>query len=190
MAEAAPARVELREQAALGLGEQRLGERLARRLGLGRAPQRADERLRLRGDVLRPLPVRVGDRAQHLPERGQPVPRLGREVRAAEERLAVGREEDGERPAALAGERDDRVHVHGVDVRPLLAIDLDVDEELVHDAPPSPRRRTTRAPSRGTSGRRSSRSRRAAASPPRGRAPSASSPHGCQSTGLSACWRR
>ena len=99
---------------------------------LGRPPQRADERLGLRGDVLGPLPVRVGDRAQHLPERGQPVPRLGREVRAAEERLAVGREEDGQRPAALPGERDDGVHVDRVDVRPLLAIDLDVDEELVH----------------------------------------------------------
>ena len=38
MAEAAPAGVELGEEDALGLGEQRLGERLARRLGLGRPP--------------------------------------------------------------------------------------------------------------------------------------------------------
>ena len=104
-----------------------------RRLSLGRAAQRADERLGLGGNVVRMLPVRAGDRAQHLAERGQPVPGLGREVRPAEERLAVGREEDGERPAALAGEGDDRVHVHRVDVGPLLPVDLDVDIELVHE---------------------------------------------------------
>ena len=37
------------------------------------------------------------DRQQHLPEGRQPVPRLGREVRAAEEGLAVGRQEHGHR---------------------------------------------------------------------------------------------
>ena len=42
------------------------------------------------------------------------------------------REEDRHRPAAAAGERDDRVHVERVDVRPLLAVDLDVHEALVH----------------------------------------------------------
>ena len=69
---------------------------------------------------------------QHLPERRHPVPRLRRVVRAAEERLAVRREEDRHRPAAVAGERDDGVHVDRVDVRPLLAVDLDADEVLVH----------------------------------------------------------
>jgi hypothetical protein len=133
VAEAAPARVELSEQDALGFREHLLGERLPRRLSLGRLAQRAYERLRLRGHVLRPLAVRVGDGPQHLPERGQAVTRLGREVRAAEERLAVRREESGEGPAALPRERDDGVHVHGVDVRALLPVDLDADEEFVHE---------------------------------------------------------
>ena len=43
-----------------------------------------------------------------------------------------GRQEDGHRPAAVAGQRDDRVHVDRVEVGPLLAVDLDVDEALVH----------------------------------------------------------
>ena len=63
---------------------------------------------------------------------GQPVPRLRRVVRAAEERLTLGREKDGHRPAAVPRERDDRVHVQRVDVGPLLAVDLDADEALVH----------------------------------------------------------
>ena len=71
----------------------------------------------------------------------QPVPRLRRQVGAAEERLALRRQEDGQRPAAAAGQRDDRVHVDRVDVGPLLAVDLDADEVLVHQ----------RAPSRGSS---------------------------------------
>ena len=44
----------------------------------------------------------------------------------------VRRQEDGHRPAAAAGQRDDRVHVDRVEVRALLAVDLDVDEVLVH----------------------------------------------------------
>ena len=44
----------------------------------------------------------------------------------------VGRQEDRHRPAAVTGHRDDRVHVDGVEVGPLLAVDLDVHEVLVH----------------------------------------------------------
>ena len=83
-------------------------------------------------DVLAPLAVGAGDRVQHLPEARQPVPRRRRVVRAAEERLALGREEDGHRPAAVPGQRDDRVHVDRVEVGALLAVDLDADELLVH----------------------------------------------------------
>ena len=55
-----------------------------------------------------------------------------REVGAAPDRLAVGREEHGERPAALLAEGMERRHVDLVDVGPLLAIDLDVHEKPVH----------------------------------------------------------
>ena len=55
-----------------------------------------------------------------------------REVGAAPDRLAVGGEEHGERPAALFAEGVKSVHVDLVDVGPLLAVDLDVDEQPVH----------------------------------------------------------
>ena len=63
------------------------------------------------------------------------------------------------------------LHVDRVHVRPLLAVDLDADEVLVEVAPPWCRPRTTRAPSRGTSGtrrtRRSATPARCVASPRR-----------------------
>ena len=127
---------------------------------------------------------------QHLRPGRHPLARLGREVGAGVERHAVGREEHVQRPAAAAGHRLDGVHVDRVDVGALLAVDLDADEALVHQRRDLAGPRSTRAPSRGTSGRRRSRSRRGSACPPRARAPSASSPHGYQSTGLSACWSR
>jgi hypothetical protein len=82
--------------------------------------------------VFTPVAVQIGDRDEHLLERGHPVTRLRREVGAAEERLAGRREEHRQRPPAVAGHRDDRVHVDPVHVRTLLAVDLDVDEALVH----------------------------------------------------------
>ena len=78
------------------------------------------------------LAVEIRDRDEHLAKRRHPVPRLGREVGAADERLALRRKEDGQRPAAVAGHRHHRVHVDPVHVGPLLAVDLDVDEALVH----------------------------------------------------------
>ena len=57
---------------------------------------------------------------------------LLREIGAAPERLGVRGEEHGERPAALFAERMQRPHVDRVDIGTLLAVDLDVDEEVVH----------------------------------------------------------
>ncbi len=84
-------------------------------------------------DVVAPLAPRLGDRAQELREARDPVPRLGREVRARVERLRVRRHEDRRRPAARPGHPDSRLHRHRVHVRALLAIDLHVHEELVHE---------------------------------------------------------
>ena len=130
-AEAAPLRVERRAQPAHRLADQRLGERLRRRRAAPGAADRLDELRRRAGDVPATLAVRARDRLQHLAEARQAVTRLGREVRAAVERLAVGRQEHRQRPAAVPGQRDDRVHVDRVEVRPLLPVDLDVDEVLV-----------------------------------------------------------
>jgi hypothetical protein len=81
------------------------------------------------------------------------------EVGAAVERALVGRQEHGERPAAaLAHELDDLL-VDRVDVGALLAVDLDVDEAFVHQRRDLGGPRTTRGPSRGTSGTRRSRPR-------------------------------
>ena len=63
----------------------------------------------------------------------QPLELVPGEVGPGVERVALGRGEDGERPAALAGHRLEGLHVDRVDVRPFLAVDLDVDEVLVHE---------------------------------------------------------
>ena len=82
------------------------------------------------------------------------------------------------------------LHVDAVDVGTFLPIDLDRHEVLVEHARRRRRSRTTRAPSRGTSDRSSTRSRgKIGLSSSRARA-KASSPHGNQSTGLLACWSR
>ena len=130
--EAAPLRVELRAERGDRVVQQLRRQRLARRLPGGALPQRLHEHGRLLRDVVAAVAVRLGDRAEHLLERRHAVPRLRREVGAAEERLAVGREEHRHRPAALPRQRDDGVHVHRVDIGPLLAIDLHADEEVVH----------------------------------------------------------
>ena len=131
-AEAAVRTVERARDALLRLGQQRRRERLGRRLDPRRVADRLDEPLRLRDDVVALRPPGLRHREQELRERRHPVPRLGREVGACVERLARRREEDRHRPAALTRHRDGRVHVERVDVGPLLAIDLDVDEVLVH----------------------------------------------------------
>ena len=87
----------------------------------------------LLGDRGALLAIRGGDARQEIDESGQPVAGVLRKIGAAEERLAGGRQEHRQRPAAGAA-REQRVRrlVDLVEVRPLLAVDLDVDEELVH----------------------------------------------------------
>ena len=74
----------------------------------------------------------VVDGVEEAHEAGHALPVVGREVGAAEERAAAGVEEHGHGPAAAAGHGLDGLHVDGVDVGPFLAIDLDVDEAVVH----------------------------------------------------------
>ncbi len=87
----------------------------------------------LRGDVVAVGAPRLVHRVEHPPEAGHPGAVIGREVGPGVERPSVGVEEDGHRPAAAAGHRLHRLHVDRVDVGPLLAVDLHVDEAGVHD---------------------------------------------------------
>ena len=132
-AEPSPLHVELCFESAQRLPQEALGQGLSRRRKLAGLAHRVDECRSLLGHVSPALLVRIRDRDQHLLEAREPVPRLGRVVRAAEEGLALRREEDRHRPAAVPGQRDDRVHVERVDVGPLLAVDLDAHEALVHE---------------------------------------------------------
>ena len=56
---------------------------------------------------------------------------FGREIGAAEKRLAVGREERGERPAALSGNGADRGLIARVDVGALVAIHFHGNVKLI-----------------------------------------------------------
>ena len=103
--------------------------------GLRAAPaSRCHQRRAVLLDLLRLLAKQPGDLVQHVDEAGPAVARRSREIGAAPDRLALGREKHGQRPAALLAEMMQRRHVDLIDVRPLFAIDLDVDEQLVHDA--------------------------------------------------------
>ena len=117
------------------------GDRLADHVGAGLRPLREGLRPQRSGDLGGgPLDVGAavpegvvggledGGKAGHAPAR------LGGEVGAAEEGGPAGGQEDGHRPAPLAGDGLDRLHVDRVEVGALLAIDLDVDEELVHQS--------------------------------------------------------
>ena len=160
------------------------GDRLARRRSR-RMPCRAPaDRLRLRPPPgSRPRAIRVEHAREHRPERRAPVLPLRRKIGAAVEDLAVGREEGGERPAALAGKRLHRALIACVHVGPLVAIDFDADEVLVDERRRSPDLRRTRRPSRGTSGTTPRRCRAGPADPAARAAANASSPHGNQWTG-------
>ena len=109
------------------------GPMLGARLGQSELAQR----LLQSGDVLRDFVgiavIGVGDGAQHLGEARPSPALLRREIGAAPEGLAVGRQEHGERPAALLAEQGQGRLIDGVEVGALLAVDLDVDVELVHE---------------------------------------------------------
>jgi len=89
---------------------------------------------RLRG----PRPLLPPDAIQLLEDAAETdaraaLPVAGGKVGAGEERLALRREEDAHRPAAVLGEHLDGLHVDGVHVGALLAIDLHRHEALVQD---------------------------------------------------------
>jgi hypothetical protein len=125
--------VELAPERRDRLVERRGAQRLVRRAQQRAARQPARHPAALLADLLATVGPGARDRLEHLREAGHAVARLGREVRAAVERHLLGREEHVQRPAAVAGHRLHGLHVESVDVRALLAVDLDVHEVLVHE---------------------------------------------------------
>ena len=116
--------------------DRRFQEALVRGLGGGlELPDRAEPGARLGRALPQLLALArkcIDHRLHHHPEARHAAALLGREVGAAKERHSVGVAEDRHRPAAAPAHRLHRLHVEGVDVGALLAVDLDVDEVLVH----------------------------------------------------------
>ena len=136
LAESAEPAVELARQI---LPRAREGRSIQR--GVGRRGRRQklaehlDQRLALPLDVRSVIAVVLGDALEHFGKRGHPVPRLRWKIRTAEERPLVARRKKHREWPAAAALREHLVRglVDTIEVGALLAIDLDVDEELVHD---------------------------------------------------------
>ena len=140
--EAAPRGVETAGQ--LGRGRrQQLGiqrPRVARFLGPahqvaghGGAPgDGRHQRVGLPFDLVAALPPGLVDGLEHTTETRGAVRVARREVRAGEEGAAVGGEKERHGPPPASRHGLDGVHVDGVDVRPLLAVDLHGHESGVH----------------------------------------------------------
>jgi len=99
---------------------------VGRWLHLGGAVERLDEVAGLLEQLAAAVAPGLADGGEQLEERPLRV------VRAAVEGTAVGSEEHRHGPAAVAVDGLDGVHVDGIDVGPLLAVDLDAHEPLVH----------------------------------------------------------
>ena len=123
-------RIDRGHEAAGELGEPRFRRRLGARTAAWREP--FFQRLGVVPDLDRLVAIDPRDFIQYTDECGTTEALLLGEVGAAPERLGAGGEEHGERPTALLAERMQRPHVDRIDVGALLAVDLDVDEEVVH----------------------------------------------------------
>jgi hypothetical protein len=111
------------------------------------AAQRRRQLLGLLRHLVAAVPPGVGQAGEQALEARPAVAVLGREVGAGVEGLQVGRQEDRVGPAALPGQDLRGGHVDLVEVGPLLAVELDVDElAFISAAVVARRRRSSRAP--------------------------------------------
>ena len=110
-------------------------------------------------DPLPLLPPRFRDPLQHQRKARASVVIIRRKISSAEKRLQLRRQPHRHRPSAAARRRLHKGHVDPIDIRPLFPIHLDRPQNPGSESPRSPRFRTIRAPSHGTSGRWNSRSK-------------------------------
>ena len=89
--------------------------------------------LRVFHDLRAPGAIGLGDRFENAQKPGPVVSVFGGEVCTSKNRLAVRQKKDRKRPAAATRHYLDRAHIDLVEVRTLLAIDLHVHVQLVHD---------------------------------------------------------
>ena len=108
-------------------------ERPGRRRGHVRLPDMVKTILAALDDLVAAGVPGVGHAASTWGNDGRPWAADGREVGAAVERLAVGRQEDVMGQPPLPGHRLHGAHVDAVQVGALFAIDLDADEQVVHE---------------------------------------------------------
>ena len=124
-------RIDRLHQAPAEIGEHLFRWRRARRDAVsGLEPVLQD--IRVLPDLVGLITIDPRHFIQYTDECWPPVALLLGEIGAAPERLGVRGEEHGERPPALLAELVQRAHIDRVDVGTLLAVDLDVDEQLVH----------------------------------------------------------
>src|SRR5580704_12751779 len=97
------------------------------------AAERRHESRAVMLDAGRLVAKQTGDFVEDIDKAGPAITRRLRKIGASPDRFAGGSEEHGQRPATLFAEMMQCRHVDLVDIGPLLAIDLDVDEQPVHD---------------------------------------------------------
>ena len=101
-------------------------------LGLGLLLQCRAQCVRVGDDGFLLRPVGFGDPLQDIWKAGPSIARGRRKISATPERLAVWRQEHGQRPAAVFAHQRQRGLINVVHVRPLFPVDLDIDEVFVH----------------------------------------------------------
>ena len=118
-ADAAVASIDLAQQSSSHVLGLCVGHRLAG-LAAGESLQRLDQRRSVFVHFITVAAPGLLDQAQHLLEAGPAEAGLEREVGAAPEGLAVGRQEHGERPAPLLAHERERPLVDGIEIGALL----------------------------------------------------------------------
>ncbi len=110
-------------------GVERVGGRLERRAAL----EPLGHLVGGGADLVGALVPRLAHRVQHRGPRRHALAVLRREVGAGVVGHLLGRQEHVQRPAALAGHGLACLHVDRIQVRPLLTVELDAHEPLVHE---------------------------------------------------------